>query len=261
MPELPDVEIFRRRFARGSLHKPVARVHVRDASLIEGTSGRSLSRRLKGDTFERTRRHGKHMAAETSEHGWLILHFGMTGYVQPMRNGDTEEPDHTALLIDFEDDSRLAYINKRRLGKIRLVDDFDEFIDAEDLGPDAMDLSLKGFREIVDGRSGAIKALLMNQNALAGVGNVYADEALFHAGVRPSRKSSDLSDDEVKTIHRNLRHVLKGAIKHGARPDDMPRSWLLPRREKGAECPRCGGSIRKTTVGGRATYWCGEHQT
>ncbi len=258
MPELPDVEIYRRRLDANSLHKAVDHTHVHDESLLEGASRQKIAQALIGRPLDSTRRHGKYLGAHAAQGGWLLLHFGMTGDLLASSDG---APEHTALRLDFDDGSHLDFINRRRLGKIAWTDDFDDFLEREGLGPDAMSLELDAFRQMLDGRRGSIKSLLMNQSAVAGLGNVYTDETLFHAGVRPDRTAGKLSYDEAGAIHRAMRHILRTAIERGADPDDMPESWILPRRrENDPRCPGCDRALETATVGGRTTYWCRECQ-
>lgn len=259
MPELPDVETFKRYFDATSLHKRVEHVHLHDELLLDGVSRQKVVGVLVGEAFEGTTRRGKYLGARTTNDEWLILHFGMTGSLQYAQSlGD--EPRYTALLLELSDDSQLAYINKRRFGKISAASSFDDFIEARELGPDALDVDLPSFRAMVAGRRGSIKSLLMNQKILAGVGNVYADEMLFHAGVMPDRNASSLSEREITDVHAWLMRVLKTAIDRGADADRMPESWLLPRRAADAPCTLCNGMIASMKVSGRTTYFCPSHQ-
>jgi formamidopyrimidine-DNA glycosylase len=211
--------------------------------------------------LESTRRHGKHLFVRVSGDGWLRLHFGMTGEVRYFKDhGDA--PEHTRLRLDFGGGYTLAYRNTRKLGEIGLVDDPDEFVREQGLGPDALsdDLGLRRFRELLENRRGTLKGTLMNQEVLAGIGNVYADEILFRAGLHPEARADRLRDDSVKKVHRSMRAVLKAAIDARVEAERFPRSFLLPDREEGAPCPRCGRGLRKTEVSGRATYYCPRDQ-
>lgn len=100
----------------------------------------------------------------------------------------------------------------------------------------------------------------MNQSLLAGVGNVYSDEALFQAGIPPRARVADLGEEQVERLFRSLNSVLETAIGARADPERLPRDWLLRRREEGAECPKCGGEIRRIVVSGRGCYHCPSHQ-
>jgi len=102
--------------------------------------------------------------------------------------------------------------------------------------------------------------LLMNQKVLAGIGNIYADEILFLAGMHPKTKASELEAKDRRLLAGKTRHVLETAIAKRAGAKGWPASWLLPRREEGRTCPRCGGKIKRLTVSGRGTYYCPGHQ-
>lgn len=255
MPELPDVEVFKEVVDATSLHQAIAHTHVRDESLLSGTSRQKLARAMSGRRLESTRRHGKHLGVQVDESGWLLLHFGMTGAVESYRDPGAE-PEYSALVIDFEGGAHLAFTSRRRFGKIAWTEDFDAFIESEQLGPDAFGMDLADFRALIRASRGGIKSLLMSQDRIAGLGNVYSDEALFRARIAPERPCEDLSDDEIGTLHRAMRRVLETAIERRADPEKMPDSWLLPRREKGERCPRCGGEIEKSSVAGRSSWFC-----
>jgi formamidopyrimidine-DNA glycosylase len=126
------------------------------------------------------------------------------------------------------------------------------------LGTDALGMSRDELAELLKNRRGSLKGALMNQKLMAGLGNVYADEVLFRTGLHPKKGAGGVEDEEADELHRNLRFVLKAAIQ--GRVEEFPSDFLIPRREEGAQCPRCGGMIRKTRVSGRPTYFCQDHQ-
>lgn len=257
MPELPDVEVFRERLESTSLNREIRTVSVDADRVLKDVSERTLRSRLKGGALTSTRRHGKHLFARIRGDGWLRLHFGMTGELVPYGEGD-EPPGHVRLRLDFAGGDRLAYRNVRKLGEIGLVEDPDGFVEEKGLGPDALDLDREGFRRRLDGRRGAIKSTLMNQEVVAGIGNVYADEILFRARIHPETPIGELDDGALRRLHRAVGDVLQAAI--DARVTDFPRSFLLPDREEGAPCPRCGTPLEKIRVSGRPTYFCPEDQ-
>lgn len=263
MPELPDVEVFRRRIARNALHRRIQAVHAPDDLLLEDISASALKRRLGGHTLESTDRHGKYLFVELGDHaGWLLLHFGMTGDVEIL-DEDDEEPTYLKLRLDFEDRGRLAYSDRRRLGKIGVVDDVQAYIEEHRLGPDPLEDDVKPdeLRERLRGRRTSIKAVLMDQSVLAGLGNIYTDEILFQVGLHPGAPADGLREETVREIHRAIRRVVDTAIKAGADPEKMPEGFLLPHRGKGGECPRCGRELRKETMGGRSAYFCPHDQS
>jgi formamidopyrimidine-DNA glycosylase len=228
--------------------------------LLNETTPSLLSRRLRGASFSSARRHGKHLFLELERRenssDALMLHFGMTGTLNYREREGEADPEYTELAIRFAHGGSLAYINKRMLGAIEIVDDVDAFIRDHGLGPDALEVSLEQLREIVHGGRGAVKSTLMNQGRLAGLGNIYTDEVLFQAGIDPRRACSDLSADEVAAIHREILRVCRTATDAHAEPREMPDGFLIKRRSPGDECPRCSGTVVKVTLSGRSTYLC-----
>lgn len=259
MPELPDVQVYKETIDATSLHSRIETVHVPSNGLLD-VSERTLRRHLRGRALEGTRRHGKWLFVACGD-GWLRLHFGMTGL--PVYRKGGEPPEFAKLALDFEDGGTLHIVSRRKLGHIGWIDDPDRFIEAERLGPDPVatdGFGLEAFRERLEERRGMIKTTLMNQQVIAGLGNVYSDEILFQGGLDPEAQAASLRSRTVGTLHRTLQRVLHKAIEARAEPDEMPRSWLLPSREDGADCPRCGGTVRRKQVAGRSTYWCPSHQ-
>jgi formamidopyrimidine-DNA glycosylase len=254
MPELPDVEAFRRHLDATGLHRRVERVQVHDAAALRAVGRQRVHRALAGHQLQRTYRHGKHMFAAVSGGGWLVMHFGMTGRLEHA-DGD-RRPRHTRLAVHFDDGSSLAFVDQRKLGFVSLTSEVGDFVSAERLGPDALDLSLADLRGLLHRRSGSVKSALMNQTAVAGIGNVYSDEICFHARLDPRTPVSGLDDAAVRRLHRQLGRVLRTAADRGADPTRVPRGWLLPNREDGAACPRGNGEVRKISMSGRGAFYC-----
>ncbi|MEJ2433310.1 MAG: bifunctional DNA-formamidopyrimidine glycosylase/DNA-(apurinic or apyrimidinic site) lyase [Pseudolabrys sp.] len=261
MPELPDVENFKRTLDRTARNKKIAHVEVRAGKILQGVSARKLARALTGRKLTRSRRHGKHLFARIGNGPWLALHFGMTGYFADFKKLE-DDPAHDRLRLDFNNGTHFAFVNQRKFGKLHLVDAPDDLIGEEKLGPDALDkkLTLKKFRALLGDRRGAIKAALMDQNLIAGIGNVYSDEILFQARLHPQTQVEDLDDTQVGNLYRVMRRVLQTAIKKGAGSEQLferaPASYLLRHRESGAKCPRCGGKVKTMKAGGRTAYYC-----
>lgn len=259
MPELPDVENYCRYLQRHSLHKKIKGVTVGAPRILKGISGRDLGRALKGHSLDSARRHGKHLLAAVDDGRWLAFHFGMTGRFEHFREGQ-EDPPYVRLRFDFAGGEHLAYVNKRMLGRVELVDDADDFIRGKKLGPDAASVDEETFRERLGSKRGAAKAALMDQGLFAGIGNIYSDEILYHAKIHPRTDVAALDDATVKRLCRAMRHVLDTAVKKGAGAEDVerrvPKSWLLPRRKRGADCPRCAGKIATLKMQSRTAYFC-----
>jgi len=259
MPELPDVQVFQQYLEQNALRQRVRDVELSAAGMLSGASSKALKAKLKDRELVATRRHGKNLFVRVSGDDWLLLHFGMTGELKYFE--DTESmPKYTRLRLDFANGRHLAHVNMRRLGKIGLVDDVDAFIAEQKLGPDALDLDLAGFRRALGGRRGKIKATLMDQTVIAGIGNIYADEVLFAAGVDPRARTEKLSGATVSGLHTAMRAVLRKAIDADADANKLPRSFLLPHRARGGTCPKCDGTLQQVKLGGRMTYFCPRDQ-
>lgn len=258
MPELPEVEGYARYFATHALKQAIARVEVLDARVLGEIRKEKLARELKGKSFRSVRRHGKHLFADAGA-SWLHLHFGMSGDLTYYRG---ERPRFARVIFRFENGAELAFEDMRLFGVVDLTPSPERFIAGHRLGPDPLDpaFTLRVFREIVEKRRGAVKSLLMSQEIIAGVGNLYADETLFQAGIHPRRAVDMLSDVEVKSIYATMRRILRDVIDRQQRNAPHPRRYLIERREEGARCPVCGGEIRRTVVFGRTTYFCAVHQ-
>lgn len=199
------------------------------------------------------------MFAELDGNNFLGLHFGMSGSLKYFKDGD-DAPPHTRVLVQFENGYHVSYISVRKLGKVFVVKDVEAFIRKQQLGPDALAIDSATFQSIFRDRRGSIKTALMNQEVLAGLGNIYADEILFQSGIRPTRDCRRVSSEEWKRIFGVMKRVLREVIKKGAQPDRLPNSYLTPHRESKAQCPRCRSRLKRKKVGGRTTYFCPHEQ-
>jgi formamidopyrimidine-DNA glycosylase len=258
MPELPEVELYTRYFAEHALHRRIARVRVLDDRILGAQRRATFTRALTGKSFTRVRRHGKHFFAAAGAQ-WLHLHFGMSGDLSFYRD---EQPRFARVVFDFADATHLAFEDMRLFGVAELTPDPDAYVRERGLGPDPLDpqFRLSDFRERIAGRRGAAKALLMSQEVLAGIGNLYADETLFQTAIHPRRPADRITPAETKAIFTTMRKILRTVIERKARGGSYPSRYLTPHREAGERCPRCGGTIEKTVVMTRTTYFCARHQ-
>jgi len=255
MPELPEVEIFKRYLDATSLRQCIDDVDVRNAYILKETSARELARGLKGRRFESSRRHGKHLFVRVDDEVWLRLHFGMTGSLHYFKD-DEQASRHARVLFVFSNNHRLAFDDQRKFGQIGLLKDLDEFLKEHELGPDALDLGVAGFRNILGKHRGAVKSILMNQRLTSGIGNIYADEILFRARIHPATEIARVNDKALKKLFRATHHVLRKAITAKADVNQMPQSWLLSHRGKDGKCPRCGRRLKSASIGGRTAWFC-----
>ena len=188
MPELPEIETFKREVDRTSLRKRIRCVRILDSSLLKNVSPRRLSAMLRGHRLVDSRRHGKYLGIRSDRGDWIVFHFGMTGALIA-REPSAGIPEYAKVVTEFADDSSLAYVSQRKLGMIKLVADFETFTQSKQLGPDAFEIDVSMCWAQLRGRRGIVKSALMNQSNIAGIGNIYSDEILFQARVRPNRNS------------------------------------------------------------------------
>ncbi len=258
MPELVEVELSRR------LSERLVGRTIGSADLIDPhASARDpdeVARSLCGATFLAPRRIGKLLLLDT-DRATLGLHFGMTGRLvvdgdlaieRLVYSSQRRETGWIRFALDLRDGGRLELHDPRRLARV--------FLDPDEaaLGPDAASLTLAQFRAalVSRGRGIALKARLLDQSRLAGVGNLIADEVLWKAGIAPERLTSSLSDHEVRTVHRKLRSSVAALLRRGG----SHTGRLMVARVRGGTCPADGHPLTVTTVGGRTTYWCPAHQ-
>jgi formamidopyrimidine-DNA glycosylase len=255
MPELPEVETFKRYLDGTSLHQRITNVEVRDAYVLKCGSARELARRLKARRFENSHRHGKQLFVCAGDELWLRLHFGMTGSLEYLDH-DEVAPKTARVIFRFADNCRLAFDDQRKFGEIELIEDVDEFLQTRGLGPDALGASLSQFKAILGKHRGAVKAILLNQQLIAGIGNLYADEILFRARMHPATDATRLSDKDLARLFRATSYVLERAIALKTDFNRLPKSWLLTHRAKAGKCPRCGSRLKSATIGGRTAWFC-----
>lgn len=263
MPELPDVEVFRDTAERHALRRPVETVSLRPDGMAVTAAESTIRGALLGHTLTATGRWGKHLFLRSGEdrRRWLRLHFGMTGTLEAL-DEDDDEPEHTRLRLDFRGGTALAYRCPRKFGEIGLVAAPETFAEEQGLGPDYLHdgVGPATFRDRLRGRRGILKAALMDQERMAGLGNIYTDEALFHAGLHPETGMAAMGEEALEALFGTVVRVMEKAIECRADPDRMPDRWLLPHREDGVPCPRCEGTVRRSEVNGRPTYHCDRHQ-
>jgi formamidopyrimidine-DNA glycosylase len=267
MPELPEVETIRRQLAALVEGRVLARVEILDPRWSRPLAPAELTRAIQGRRIEALRRRGKYLVWSFQDDVFLAQHLRMTGAVlcEP-----EPEPTHVRVRMELEPKLRLVVVDPRRFGTGELLlgsAALDGFLSAR-LGVEPFDERFTpGYmRALAQGRSAPIKALLLDQRRLAGVGNIYADEALYRAGVHPMRPAGRLSAKEHARLHAALIEALQAGIDaRGATIDDFRhvdgvsgsfQNEFLVHRRAGELCARCGREIVKTVVAGRGTYAC-----
>lgn len=261
MPELPEVESFRRYFERTSLHQKIKEIRLYSPEMIRGISPKKLREELKGHEFIATARHGKYLFAQLDSGKDLVLHFGMTGHLKYFID-PKQSPSYVRLLIQFANSYNLAFDCLRKLGRISFANDRTEFIANRKLGPDVLadDFDFTTFEQIVSNKKGSVKSILMNQHTMAGIGNLYADEILFQSRINPSQRINELGKTKRKRLFDAIKPVLLTTIQRKLDHQKLPKNYLLKDRGKEGNCPLCGTQLKRETVAGRTTYYCSRHQ-
>lgn len=253
MPELPDVEGYRKE-AEKSTNSGIKDVEVDDSKFV-GLTKNDIDKKLKNKKFKSTVRRGKYLFLPTEKNAAVVMHFGMTGDLQYLKETD-DNPRFTKCSFAFKNKHKLHYISKRKLGHLELTDNLDAYISEKKLGEDALEINEADFVSALKNKKSMIKTAITDQSTVSGIGNVYADEILYQSKIHPKKNTGDLSESDFKKIFRNMQKVLKKAIEKDADVSKMPKSYLLPKREEGENCPKCKGKIEQTKVSGRTTYFC-----
>ncbi len=243
------------------MNETISRAVVADAACLEGATAASLQRRMKGRRMTGTGRRGKYLFLDFGDETVLVMHFGPAGSLSHMSAGE-DAPDYVRFRLDFSNDESLAYVNRRRIGRVRLIDDAAAFITRLRLGPDAMDpdFDAAAFEKRIGGRKQAIKLVLMDQSRIAGIGNTWSDEILFRARIDPTVPAADLTPERSKELFRITRKVFRAAIDLDPTAADfrdrLPVGFLLPHRRPGGHCPRCGAELKRVAIGGHTSTYC-----
>ena len=255
MPELPEVERFKKFVDRTSLHQKIAFAKIAKTKRLFDISAKNLIHILEGNELEETHRHGKFLFIRLKRNGYLVLHFGMTGELY-YHTSDEKLPNVYVLLIHFENGRNFLFTDSRGFGMMAWVNSIEEFIKNHHYGDDALQIKLDTFISLFRKRKVAIKTALMNQNIIAGIGNEFSDAILFQIKIHPLSVSGKLGDDQLKEMFHMMQKILKEAVSHDADRDKLNHYFLLNQRQAGLACPRCQGKTEWQTIGGRSSYFC-----
>ncbi|HTD47408.1 MAG TPA: bifunctional DNA-formamidopyrimidine glycosylase/DNA-(apurinic or apyrimidinic site) lyase [bacterium] len=257
MPELPDVETLARTLRRRTAGRRIDRVRVLSPKTIRSPAPRAFARLMRGRRIERVGRRGKYLLIDLDGALTLIVHLRMTGDFAIAPAGAPLHP-HTRVLFALGAEE-LRFVDQRRFGHMDLLPAarVHRLSGLRRLGeePLARGFTLNRFRPLLRGRRGMLKGLLLRQDLVAGIGNLYADEILFQARLRPARPVESLRPPDVARLHGAIRAVLRRATDGLAR-SGRPGATLLDARGRGGACPRCGRALVPARVAGRGTYYC-----
>ncbi|MHB1417657.1 MAG: DNA-formamidopyrimidine glycosylase [Chloroflexota bacterium] len=269
MPELPEVETIKNDLRELVLGRTVTAVDLRDPTLVRHPEPTRFTTRLEGQRLLDAQRKGKYLLLRLSSDDFLAIQLMITGQFLLKRPEDAVAAN-TRLILSLDDGRQLRLVDQNGYAKVSLVTEAEtaSVLGLDKLGPDptSPDFTLATFRDLLQGRRGRIKSLLLDQHVLAGPGNIYVDEALFRARLHPARAANSLDDAEVARLYDALRHVLlTGIAKRGTtiatyrdvlgRPGHYQEELQVFRRT-GKPCPGCGGKVVATKLGGRDTYYC-----
>ncbi|MBC5810945.1 MAG: bifunctional DNA-formamidopyrimidine glycosylase/DNA-(apurinic or apyrimidinic site) lyase [Candidatus Eremiobacteraeota bacterium] len=265
MPELPEVETIARGLDRAIAGKTVESATVRLPKVVL-PEPRRFSRRLAGDRVDRAGRRGKFVVISLASGRSLVVHLRMTGRLIVQPAGATNLEPYTNVVLNFRDGARLCFADVRQFGRMRLVEPEDPWAAEVGLEPLSDDFSFERFSGLLSGRTTPIKAFLLDQRRIAGIGNIYACEALWEARIRPGLPAGSLSPQRRRRLHEAIRSVLVRAIEHrGTSVDDYVdaeglrggfQNKLSVYGRDGHACPRCGKTVVRTVLAQRGTWWC-----
>lgn len=261
MPELPEVETIKRELARKITNKRIVGFKVKKPRLIKEPSAAGFKKGLIGEKISAVSRRAKVLIIKLRKNRFLIVHLRISGWLLYGK----EDPRARAVFY-LSDRKVLNYMDQRVLGELRLRKDYESLKFIRELGPEALDITLAKFRKLLRIKKTKIKVLLLDQTLISGIGNIYAQEALFLARIDPRRPADSLTDGEVKDLHRRIVSVLREAIKHkgssvdtyrdlsGDRGGMEKRLKVYGRKDK--TCYACRRPLKKISLGGRGTCFC-----
>jgi formamidopyrimidine-DNA glycosylase len=266
MPELPEVETVANGVDARVRGQQIVRVWTSGKPQTFKSSEAEISETLTGARIERVRRVGKTVVMDLAQrggaHAQFLVHLGMTGRLL-VSQPDVPLPPHTHAVLSLGDGREVRFVDPRRFGRLSIVKEAGGYAGP---GAEPTTISAEAFATLFKGRKLAIKAALLNQSILHGVGNIYADESLFRAGIRPRKQAGRLTKAELARLHAALQQVLEHAIELGGSSvsdyvdaDGVRGFFQLNHKvygRAGELCLDCGSALKKIIVGGRTTVYC-----
>ncbi len=269
MPELPEVETVKRTLAKYLIGQKIIQVSVYQETVIKIPDVNEFKNEIINKTITDIDRRGKYLIFGLSEGYKMVIHLRMTGQLV---YGEKTMPvkKHTHVIFELSDGRELRFTDQRRFGRIWLVPE-DELLGVSGLctlGPEPLrdDFCWEAFQSQLSKRQTRIKALLLDQSFIAGIGKIYADEILYRSQIHPERKAASLSKDEAARLFSEVQSTLKEAIAHrgttfsdyvdGRGEKGTYQNYLNVYQQLGKKCPRCGADIERVKVGSRSAYYC-----
>ncbi len=269
MPELPEVETIARGLANAVDGKTIDAVTVLLPRVVSPEPMRFVAD-LTGDRILSVGRRGKFVVISLASGRQLVVHLRMTGRLIVQRTGATSLEPYTNVALTFADGTRLCFADPRTFGRMRLVGPEEPWAAEVGFEPLSSDFSFERFSELLAGRTTPVKAFLLDQRRIAGIGNIYACEALWEARIRPTRPAGTLSSQARRRLHQSITDVLRRAIEmRGTSIDDYVdadglrggfQNVLSVYGRHGKQCPRCSRTIVRTVIAQRGTWWCRDCQ-
>lgn len=254
MPELPEVNTVRKGFHASVLHQPILDVLVHDDKILRNCSGEEFQSALKGRIFIDTFRQGKYFFGDLDDGASVLFHLGMTGDIA-YYNDPEDAPRHERFQFSFADGLRMGFNDPRKFARILHLPDRNKYIEEIKLGPDALLISQDDFRKIFEGRKTTLKAVLLNQKLIAGLGNLYVDEICYQAKIHPGSRASAITTRKLNQMHKLMNSILQYAVDQDAYYKIYPDNWFWKWRDEKAKPPKGKGKILKAKIAGRTTYW------
>ena len=267
MPELPEVETLKIQLEKEIIGLKITGIAIKDKRLIKRVSPNNFKKLLENKTVKEVSRKGKVLILKISKGLFLVAHLRISGW---LIISDKEEK-FSRVVLKFHNGKLLNFCDQRVLGELKVTDNFYNLPIIKTMGPCPLDLKKEDFFNLFKNKKTKIKPLLMDQKFLAGVGNLYAQESLFLAGVDPERPADKISKEELGKIYRWLTYILRQSIeKKGSSLDNYRQLngssggyvlFLKVYQRKGKPCLKCETEIKRKTVGGRGTYFCPKCQS
>ena len=266
MPELPEVTTVRRQLKDVIAQKAIKDIAIYDARVIKDTSVNEFKKQVKGKVVKDVLRRGKVIIVKLESGLFLVLHLRISGWIILSK----KKEKHARVVFEFPNNILMNFCDSRVLGQIQLVNDWKELPLIKSMGPEPLEIKKKEFIELFKERNSQIKPLLMNQKFIAGIGNIYAQESLFCAGIHPATAAKRINRERLAKLYDCLVKILKKAIEEKGssvdtyRPPDGQQEnyerFLKVYGRQGCRCNTCKNVIKKEVIAGRGTCFCPQCQ-